>query len=476
VSGRNRRCAWGITALQADVIDVYADTLSADHERVRGPAGWAPVVHAPFALSFRVLGIPVPVFGQERRYTPHGPVLMWDPKHHVALAARWSAMEDDRITMSRMVGVERSHDAEEVAARFRTLVTPTINLVTADVDGAAIYQTCGLVPRRAAEPPPGVLPGDGRHEWNGFIPADSMPAWRLPADAYAVNGNNRPAHARSPYAWPGYDAPYDRAARMSQRLAGDESVTAADLQSIQNDVWSRAAARQVPALIAAITPLAARLPARERAALDSLRAWDFVARRWRVAPTLARSWWAAYTRRARMEWLPGLALATLTGEAPDTLTHAGRPESRAASAAAALGAALDTLTTKLGPDLPRWTWARAHRARFTHPLAAREARFATTPVPEDGDGSTVCVGGSRAPWNFDVTHGPAYRHVVDLADTSTSWFVVPPWNSADGSPHGPDLSALWANHGYAPLRLDWDAVRRDAASTLTFPASAAAGR
>ena len=475
VSGRSTRCAWGITALSADVIDVYADTLSADGSHVRGPAGWVPIVHAPYDLTYRVLGIPLPVFGQERRYTPHGPVLSWDPEHHVALSARWSAMEDSRITMARMVGLERSRDANEIAARFRTLVTPTINLVAADVDGGAIYQTCGLVPRRPTDPGPGVLPGDGRHEWPGFIPADSMPAWRVPADSFAVNGNNRPVHSRSPYAWPRYTFPQDRAARMSERLAGDRSLTADDMMSVQNDVLSRAAARQLPALLAAIAPLAGGLAPRERAALDTLRAWDHSMRRSRVAPTLARSWWGAYVRRARLEYLPGLALATLTGEAPDTLTIRGRHESRGASAAAALGTALDTLSAKLGPDLRRWTWGRAHRAHFAHALAGRGGAGCEPPLtPEDGDGSTVCVGGSRAPWSFEVAHGPAFRHVVDLADSLASWIAIPPWNAADGDGHSADLRERWASHGYVPLLMDRARIERAAASRVTLSPGAGA--
>jgi penicillin amidase len=470
VSGRSTRCAWGVTALGADVIDVYADTISADGKRVRGPDGWVPVVSAPFDLSYRVLGIPLPVPGKERRYTPHGPVLSWDPAHHVALSARWSAMEDSRITMASLVGVERSRGAAEIAARFRTLVTPTINLVAADVAGGTIYQACGLVPRRPSDPGPGVLPGDGRHEWPGFIPADSMPAWRPPADGFAVNGNNRPVHSRSPYAWPRYTFPQDRAARMAQRLGGDRSLTVADMMSVQNDVASRAAARQLPALLAAVAPLSGRLPARERAALDTLRAWDGAMRRSRVAPTLARSWWSAYVRRARLESLQGLALATLTGEAPDTLTFRGARESRTASAAGALATALDTLGAKLGPDLARWTWGRAHRARFAHPLARRGdgARFEPPLTPEDGDGSTICVGGSRAPWNFDVGFGPAFRHVVDLADSLTSWMIVPPWNAADGNGHSTDLRGRWASHDYVPLRMDWALIEREGAARVTL--------
>jgi penicillin amidase len=398
---------------------------------------------------------------------------VWDPKHHLALAARWSALEDDRVTMRRLVGVERSRDAEEVASRFRSLVTPTINLVAADVDGATIYQAVGLVPRRGFIAGPGPLPDDGRHEWAGFIPADSMPAWRPAPDGFAVNGNNRPAHLRSPDAWPRFDWAQDRAARMSQRLAGDRSVTAADLMSVQNDVYSRASARQVPALLAAIAPREHALPARARAALDSLRAWDFVARRDRVGPTIARAWWNAWVRRDTLGGVPGLALALLTGEAHGPLrAPGGAIETPADAAAGALATAIDTLAAKLGPDPARWTWARAHRAHFQNPLAehGRGARFEPSLVPADGDGSTVSVGGSTAPWSFAFTHGPAFRHVVDLADSLTSWVVIPPWNSAAPGGHSADLRSRWADHGYVPLRMDWSRIEREAAGSVAFPA------
>ena len=86
VLGRNAGTAWGVTALSADVVDVYADTLTADGKRVRrigadGEAEWVPVETHSYAMHFRVLGIsiPIPPFVQARRYTPHGPVLVWEP-------------------------------------------------------------------------------------------------------------------------------------------------------------------------------------------------------------------------------------------------------------------------------------------------------------------------------------------------------------------------------------------------------------
>jgi penicillin amidase len=458
VSGRNLRCAWGVTALGADVADVVADSVSRDGRRVLWRNRWIPIEAHPYRMTYHLIGMPVPVWGQMRRYTPEGPVLVFDPRHGRALSLRWSAFEDARISLSRLIGVERSTSAGELAERYRSLVTPTINLMAADVLGDVRYQACGLIPRRLSDPGPGPIPGGGTSPWPGYIASDSMPSWRVPAKRFAVNGNNRPL-AHYPYVLPRYNWAHDRALRMAARLGGDASLTAADLASIQNDVHSRAAERFVPALIACADSLPDSLDARERAALDTLRSWDFLARRSRVAPTLYRAWLGALTRRSRTDGLPGLTLAALEGRAPDALRAPGgeAPERAALAAIRALSLALDTLAVRLGPDLAGWSWARSHRAHFRHILAAaggRDARWEPPLTPVDGDNSTPCVGPSRLPWSFEVTHAPVFRHVVDLANPLWSWAVVPPGNAAGGQ----DQLDRWANHGYVPLYLDWALV------------------
>jgi penicillin amidase len=475
VSGRNAACAWGVTALSADVVDLYADTLSADGRKVRWNGGWAPVREAPYRLRFRVLGIPLPALGQVRRYTPHGPVVVLDRGHHVALSLRWSAFESDRVTLARMIGLERSRSSAEVAERCRSLVTPTLNVVAADRGGDVLYQACGLVPRRRYEAAPGPLAGDGRHEWSGFIPAADMPAWHAPRSGFVVNANNRPERRSLTDAWPRYDWPHDRAMRIAQRLDGDPSVTLADLRSVQNDVFARAAERMVPRLLACADSLPERLTPRMRAALDTLRRWDYAARRSRVAPTLFRAWNGAFLRRSRLEGLPGLAAAALDGRAPEALRAPGReaPERAAVAAVAALDSALARLETLLGPDLTTWRWGRAHRARFRHALdgvvSARGAPWEPGRVGVDGDGSSPAVAGSRLPWSMDVTHGPAFRHLVDLAVADSSLGVIPPANSfyrRDGP--ADDLLAAWANHAYVPFLLAWPRIEAERAGVTTL--------
>jgi penicillin amidase len=406
----------------------------------------------------------------------------FDRKRRVALSVRWSALEDGRISLRGLLGLERSASAGEIAARFRTLVTPGINVVAADRSGDVVYQTAGLVPRRSSIPPPGPLPADGAHEWLGYIPADSMPAWRAPASGYVVNCNNRPVGLACPDVWPRYDWVHDRAARIAQRLAGDARLTLDDLKSVQNDTYARAGERLVPLLVACADSLPERLTPRMRAALDTLRRWDHLARRGRVAPTLFRAWYGALARRSRVEGLQGLIAGALAGRAPDALRAPGSeaPERPAAAAIAALDTALARLESRLGPDLASWTWGRAHRARFRHPPFAveRPAAFGVAAlIGVDGDASSPAVAGSRLPWSTDVTHGPAWRHVVDLAVTDSSFGVIPPGNSGDArSPHARDHLQRWADHRYVPLYLAWERIEAVKESETTLaPAAAGAG-
>jgi penicillin amidase len=470
VSGRNARCAWGVTSLGADVVDVYADTLSADGGSVRWKGGWAPIRTRGFDLRFRLLGIPLPVLGQVRRYTPHGPVVLYDRKHRIALSARWAGVLDS-LAIGPLLGVERSSSALEVREHFRALATPCLNVVAADRAGRLVYQASGSVPRRDADPGRLPLPGDGAHEWHGFIAHDRLPGWQAPPGGFVVNCNNRPVGLAYSEPLPGYDWAQDRALEIAGRLERLRRISLADLRSIQNDVHSRGAERMLPRLIACADSLPARWTPREREALDTLRHWDALATRGQVAPTLYRGWFGALQRRSRLEGLTGLMAAALDGRAPESLLDpvSGRPERPAEAALTALGLALDSLQALLGPDLETWTWERAHRAVFKSAMGSRPGAWQPPPTPVEGDNSTPCVGPSRLPWSTAVTFGPTFRHLVDLAVADSSLAVLPPGNSgAWRSGHVFDHLQRWANHDYVPFYLSWELVERAKESETTL--------
>jgi penicillin amidase len=399
----------------------------------------------------------VPPFGQKRRYTPHGPVVSVDKKRHIAYAVRWAG-DDSRMTLERLVGIERSTSAAEIAERVRTVQTPGMNIVCADAAGHVRYQVIGALPRRGFVPGPGPLPSDGHHEWMGLIAPDSLPAWDVPPDSVVVNANNLPAGPEYFEPLPRFDWAQERALRIAERLKPDPRITLDDLRSVQSDATSRFAERMVPLLIQH-AEAGGPLNERERAAIDTLKAWDYGCRRRQVAPTLFRAWYGAFVRREHMEGTTLLAEASLDGRAPEMLRASGRaPESPERAVRAALDTALTRLDQRLGRDLTTWTWARAHRARFAHALAWRDRDLQPPTVPMDGDNVTPSVGRSRLPYDIEVTHGPVWRMLVDLADPSRAWCVLAPGNTSEG-PHRTDLVAPWVTHAYVPLDLDWTRVQ-----------------
>jgi penicillin amidase len=460
VSGRNRDCAWGITALSADMLDVYADTISADGKSVRGPDGtWTKVRVEPFAMRFRVLGVPLPPWGQSRRYGPHGPILLWDRKARLAYGVRWSALSDD-VSLARLMGIERSASAAELEARWMTLVTPGINVIVADRAGDVRYRALGAIPRRTRDPGRGPVAGDGRGEWDGVVAPEAMPAWAPPRDGFAVNANNLPIGDAYPVPLPRFDWSHDRALRIDAQLAAGSQHSASDLIALQGDLHSLRAARFLPLMLAAADSAPPGRSPLARAALDTLRGWDLEAAAGRVAPTLFWSWYGSLERRADLAGLPGRLHAALEGRAEspwrDPLT--GTPEARGRAVSAALDTAVAALARRLGGDPARWTYGPAHRASFEHPLDSRATIAPLMPdsIALDGDGGTVSVGRSRLPWRTDVVHAPVFRHVVDLADTNRSWVMITPGNSGNlEGPHARDLLQRWAARRPVELRMRW---------------------
>jgi acyl-homoserine lactone acylase PvdQ len=59
------------------------------------------------------------------------------------------------------------------------------------------------------------------------------------------------------------------------------------------------------------------------------------------------------------------------------------------------------------------------------------------------------------------SHGPVFRHLVDLAVADSSLGVVAPGNSGDpASGHARDHLRRWADHQYVAFHLDWDRIER----------------
>ncbi len=165
--GRNRRIAWGITALMADVQDLYLETTNPENPRqYAAPDGYRDleVVAETIAVKNDAAAT------EEVRVSRHG-VIVGETKDGRLLAQRWDALwSGDHF--QALLSLNRAGSWEEFTSSLRTWASPPLAFLYADVEGNIGFFPAGEIPVRTAHD--GTIPVDGStdaYEWQGSIPA-----------------------------------------------------------------------------------------------------------------------------------------------------------------------------------------------------------------------------------------------------------------------------------------------------------------
>ncbi|HVE79720.1 MAG TPA: penicillin acylase family protein, partial [Gemmatimonadaceae bacterium] len=475
-AGHNDRVAFGYTIVGMDQQDLYVEDVrpcdAAAARRYGVAVGSRCYVHRGETRPFETVTDTIRVRGEspravELRFTVHGPVVAEDTARRRAFALRFVGAEPGTAGYMASLSLNRARDwasFREAAARWKL---PTENLVYADVDGNIGWVAAGLMPVRRWS---GLLPvpGNGRFEWTGFVPAAELPMTFNPPEGFIATAN----HNILP---PGYPRPlnYDwaepyRAERIAEVLRRGGGFTRADFERLQHDELSLPARTLVPPLLAAAKRRGVATP--EVAALGR---WDHVMRRDEAAPAVFAVWLSHLARRVTARMAPAADSATGAEvridlgvlvrqmSRPDSLLGAAPAAARDSLALLSLDDAARDLASRLGPDRAAWRWGALHVAPFAHPVAAA---FDLPAAPRGGDANTVNATGGAG---FRQTSGASFREILDLADWDNSVVTSTPGQSGQpGSPHYDDLLALWREGRYFPLVYSRPRVEQETAHVL----------
>jgi penicillin amidase len=479
--GHNERVGFGFTIVGMDQQDVYVEQVSVcpGFRRSRAArAGTAPrcAKHGERWVPLQTIHDTIRIKGESPRavrleFSHHGPLVGEDSARGRGFALRFVGSEPGTAGYLAQLSLDRAADWEAFrrgAARWKL---PTENLIYGDVDGNIGWIAAGLMPVRSWS---GLLPvpGNGKYEWEGFLPFEELPSSYNPAAGFVATAN----HNILP---PGYSKPLSyewaepfRYQRLVDVLRDSSGFTRADFERLQHDELSLPARSLVPLLIAAGrgTSAAGRIRA-VVIALDSLEAWDYVMRREQAAPLIYEAWLRTLRTRLLERRLgaasgrPDVSMSTemvihaLTGQ--DSLLGRNPRPARDSILLGALGDALAGLAKTNGPDLAAWRWGSIHQASFKHPLAAA---FDLTSVSRGGDGNTV---NATAGPDYRQTAGASYRIVVDFANFDNSTATsVPGQSGQPGSEYYGNLLPLWGEGKYFPLLYSRAAVERGTAHIL----------
>jgi penicillin G amidase len=457
--GHNQHGAWGFTIFPIDQEDLYVYEIDpADPTRYCYRDGWESMrsEHSSFAVK-----------GQkaaeiELRFTRHGPVIFEDKARHRAYAVRAAWLEPGSAPYLASLRIDQATSWGEFVEGCKSFRTPSENLVWADRDGHVGWQAVGLSPIRKGWDGLLPVPGDGRFEWDSYVPATDLPSELDPSRGWfaSANQDNLPPGyvPRVGFQW---SEPF-RFRRISEVLERDGKLDVADMTKLQHDELS------LPAR--ALVPLLLRLrPSGEKAkqAVERLAKWDYVLDGESIPAAIYTAWerklklalWEEMVPRAARDSFPLRYLST--GLTIDRLTRPddrfGRDPARGRDSflLKALDLALGDLEKRLGSDMDLWRYGQPALKHVWMPHPLYEAvepglrdRLMVGPLPRGGAAHTV----NSTSDNDNQSTGASFRIVADTADWDRSVGTNSPGQSGDpASPHYQDLFAPWAEGRYFPV-------------------------
>ena len=456
--GHNEYGAWGLTVFGTDGEDLYVyDVNPANPLEYRYDGGWE--VMTVITDTIHVKGQrPVIV---DHKYTRHGPVVFEDAVRGTAYAVRAAWMEIGGAPYLASLRMDQARTWEEFRDACSYSHIPGENMIWAGRDGTIGWQAVGIAPIRPNWSGLVPVPGDGRYEWDGYLPILEKPNVTNPSAGYFGTANNNlvpPGYPhRNAVGWTWAD-PF-RWARVNEVLGSGRKHSMMDMMRLQTDYLSIPARTLVP-LLANVPADAPEVERARRLLLD----WDYVLDKTSVAAAVYAAWEGNLRRNVRELFVPEDARSLIRisssrtrdwliappGEfGPDPL--AGRDSLLVRS----LAEAVRTLEQRLGPDPDAWQYGQNSykHALIRHPLspavnAATRRRLDVGPLPRGGNGSTVNNTGN----GNNQTSGASFRIIVDTKDWDTAVGSNSPGQAGDpDSPHYRDLFEMWANDRYFPV-------------------------
>jgi penicillin amidase len=427
--GHNGRVAWGLTATQADTVEL--ETYAGD----------------PLEITVRTEIIKVKDGASETlnvRDTPVGPIIsdlmaVLGPP----VVFRSTALEKDDLTPQAFFHMSRVVNWSGFSKALQDFHAPVMNVGYADTQGTIAFMTAGRIPARFE-----------KGGWEGWVPFDELPVSVNPGSGIIVNANNKVVPDTYPHRIARHWPDPSRASRIGHLLNDRAGLTSRDMTAIQMDALSLPAVR-----IKTRLGEAKGLSAKAQWAAQAVADWDGHMAADRAEPLIFWAWaeqvwemalsdelgstFAAF-RQVKPDVLVGI-LAPGSAWCDDTRTEAR--ESCDAIVAAGLDKALEKLAARFGHDHHSWQWGRAHRAVFEHPIVAALpllSDMGRTELATDGDDFTVNRG-TFAPGTFRHVHGAGLRAVFDLSNLDRSTFVAAIGQSGNPmSRHYDDMAHAWA--------------------------------
>jgi len=456
--GHNEYGAWGLTVFSTDGEDLYVYDLNPENlDQYKYQGNWE---------TMKVISENIPVKGQEDvsvnlKYTRHGPVTMVDSVHYKAYAVRCAWLEPGGSPYLASLRMDQAKTWEEFRDACNYSNIPGENMIWADKEGNIGWQAVGIAPIRRNFSGLVPVPGDGRYEWDGYLPIIEKPNTLNPEKGYIATANQNV----TPEDYEHWDAigyswsdPY-RGERVDEVLGSGKKFTMEDMMGLQVDYLS------IPAKT--LVPLLAKLPLDGEAmeARDKLLSWNYKLLPNSVEAAIYVAFETQLKLLAEATFIPKQARSSVSRlQMKKIMDWITRPEDKFGAASvrsrdefliSAFTNGIGYLQEILGDDMSQWQYGQEkYKHTFmTHALGRSVNTETATklnlgPLPRGGNGYTPGSTGN----NNRQSSGASFRMIVNTGNWDAAVGTNAPGQSGNpDSPFYDNLFEPWAKDQYFPV-------------------------
>lgn len=472
--GHNEYGAWGLTIFNLDAEDIYVYKINPDNpDQYEFRGSWEAMTTVNDTILVKGSN-PIMV---THRFTRHGPVMYVDTARHLAYGARCAWLDVGAAPYLASLRIDQARNWEEFREGCSYSRLPGENMIWADKTGNIGWQAVGVAPVRKNHSGLIPVPGDGRYEWDGYLPIKELPNLLNPAEGFFATANecNVPkgyTH-RDAVGWNWADR--FRVERINEVLASREKHTQEEMMALQYDYVSLPARNLVP-LLAAVS---SKDPVAE-AFRRRLLKWDSHIDKNSVEAGVYVQWERKLASKIRKKVVPPegqpylrtISLRKVLAWCTAETGPLGNRASRNQFLLACLEESIADMQKSLGPDTAAWQYGqdKFHHVLIKHPLSnavdsATRATLDHGPLPRSGYSATPGVTGS----GNNQSTGASFRMVVDVSDWDKAMFTNTPGQSGDPrSPYYRNLFIPWARDRHFPVLFSREKVESNSHEKLVL--------
>jgi len=471
--GHNEYGAWGLTIFATDGEDLFVYDLDPNHlDRYKYKDHWETLKEVKETIPVKGKGeTTVSLY-----YTVHGPVSYIDTQNHKAYAIKCAWLEPGCAPYMASLRIDQARDWESFRKGCTYSNIPGENMVWADCKGNIGWQAVGIAPIRKNFSGMVPVPGDGRYEWDGYLPIDRLPHVYNPEKGYFTTANqNLTPDSYNHFEAIGYTwaDPY-RADRINEVLGSTNKLTIPKIEALQTDYYSIPARTLVPYLkgISFDDSLIS-------IAQNKLLNWDYVLDKNSIAAGIYAGWEKQLFIDAKNKFVPAAAKPYLNLQMKTILKWVENPSimfgkdsigERDSFIKKSFEEAVAALKTKLGIQLEQWQYGqnKYKHVQIEHPLGnivddAWKRKLNTSTLPRGGNAFTPGVTGALD----NQVVGASFRFITDVGDWDKAMMINTPGQSGNpASKFYANLFPLWANDEYFPAYYSLEKIKEHTVEDL----------